>query len=91
MICISICVIYCEPVTPEHQKRLTAINLMEISSLVVLTEPPSLPAVGWLPLELRLDGSSIILLRFIAGCICYVQVEDRISRSLFQGLGVLLR
>ena len=55
---------------------------MEISSLVVLTEPPSLPAVGWLPLELRLDGSSIILLRFIAGCICYVQVEDRISRSL---------
>ena len=54
----------------EHQKRLTAINLMEISSLVVLTEPPSLPVVGWLPLRLRLDGSSIILLRFIAGFVC---------------------
>ena len=67
------------------------IHLMEISSLVVLTEPPSLPVMGWLPLGLGLDGSSIILLRFIAGCICCVQVEDRISRSLFQGLGVLLR
>ena len=46
------------------------IHLMEISSLVVLTEPPSLPVMGWLPFGLRLDGSSIILLRFIAGFVC---------------------